>query len=236
MSVSNEHGQLVAAERRKRFGILLLAIITAFAIQGIASPGPVEQLIVSALLGATVLLSFWVAEAKRKTMIVIAVAAALLVLVSLGEAIAGKTDGAADRLANMLLVFLCPGAIAVGVMRTLRSRNQVTVEAVFGVLCLYILLGMFFAQLFGFLARVNPNFFAENVSATVSHCLYFSFVTLTTVGYGDYTAATNLGHTLSVFEALIGQIYLVTVVSLIVGNLGRRRSADSRAAARAEPS
>jgi hypothetical protein len=56
----------------------------------------------------------------------------------------------------------------------------------------------------------------------VSECLYFSFTTLTTVGYGDLTARTDLGHTLAVFEALIGQIYLVTVVSLIVGNLRRR--------------
>ncbi len=58
---------------------------------------------------------------------------------------------------------------------------------------------------------------------TVAHCLYFSFTSLTTVGYGDLTARTNLGHTLSVSEALLGQIYLVTVVSLIVANLGRSR-------------
>ena len=57
----------------------------------------------------------------------------------------------------------------------------------------------------------------------MSQCLYFSFTTLTTVGYGDLTARTDLGHTLAVFEALIGQIYLVTVVSLIVSNLGRAR-------------
>ena len=53
--------------------------------------------------------------------------------------------------------------------------------------------------------------------------LYFSVTTLATVGYGDFTAASNLGHTLSVSEALLGQVYLVTIVSLIVGNLGRRR-------------
>jgi hypothetical protein len=52
--------------------------------------------------------------------------------------------------------------------------------------------------------------------------VYFSFTTLTTAGFGDLTARTDLGHTLTVFEALIGQIYLVTVVSLIVSNLGRR--------------
>jgi hypothetical protein len=50
---------------------------------------------------------------------------------------------------------------------------------------------------------------------------YYSFVTLTTVGYGDMATATDLGHTLSVFEALLGQIYLVTVVSLIVTNIRR---------------
>jgi voltage-gated potassium channel Kch len=49
--------------------------------------------------------------------------------------------------------------------------------------------------------------------------LYFSFATLTTVGYGDLVAATDLGRSLAISEALIGQIYLVTVVALIVGNL-----------------
>ena len=55
--------------------------------------------------------------------------------------------------------------------------------------------------------------------------MYFSFTSLTTLGYGDFTARTNLGHTLSVSEALVGQIYLVTIVSLIVANLGRSRPA-----------
>ena len=49
--------------------------------------------------------------------------------------------------------------------------------------------------------------------------MYFSFTTLATVGYGDFVAEANLGHTLSILEALIGQIYLVTIVSLIVSNL-----------------
>ncbi|MDX6661529.1 MAG: hypothetical protein QOJ55_2351, partial [Solirubrobacteraceae bacterium] len=55
-------------------------------------------------------------------------------------------------------------------------------------------------------------------------CLYFSFTTLTTVGYGDLTARTTRGHTVAVIAALIGQIYLVTVVATIVGNVGSRRS------------
>jgi hypothetical protein len=85
---------------------------------------------------------------------------------------------------------------------------------------------MLFGFVFGSIDRLGGNpFFAGGQPATVAHCLYYSFTTLTTVGYGDLTARTNLGHTLSVSEALLGQIYLVTIVSLIVANLGRSRPA-----------
>ncbi len=85
-----------------------------------------------------------------------------------------------------------------------------------------MLIGMAFGFLYGAIDRIDGDpFFAGADAATVSRCLYFSFTTLTTVGYGDLVARSDLGHTLAVFEALIGQIYLVTVVSLIVSNLGR---------------
>jgi hypothetical protein len=94
------------------------------------------------------------------------------------------------------------------------------------VLSLYMLIGMFFAFVFGAIDRLGGDpFFTEGTQATVSNCLYYSFTTLSTVGYGDLTARTDVGHTLSIFEALMGQIYLVTVVSLIVSNLGRRAAA-----------
>ncbi len=53
--------------------------------------------------------------------------------------------------------------------------------------------------------------------------MYYSFVTLSTLGYGDLTARTDLGRMLSVSEALLGQLYLVSVVALLVANLGRSR-------------
>jgi hypothetical protein len=53
--------------------------------------------------------------------------------------------------------------------------------------------------------------------------LYFSYVTLTTVGYGDLTARGDAGRMLAVCEALLGQLYLVTVLALLVGNVGRPR-------------
>jgi hypothetical protein len=217
------------AARRERYGLLLATLIAAFLMQGIASPGRWQQIVITALLSTTLVLSFWAANARPWVMRLTLVVAAMMLIFSTVEAFTGEVAGAGTRVANLLLVMLAPGAIVIGVVRTLRARGQVTVEAVFGVLCLYILIGMFFAFVYGTLDRIGPQFFAENVQATVARCLYYSFTTLTTVGYGDLTSATNLGHTLSVSEALFGQIYLVTVVAVLVSNLSRpaRRRAQT---------
>ena len=155
------------------------------------------------------------------------VAVAAVVALSCAEAVNGNLDGAGTRIANGLLVLLAPPAVVVGVLRSLRSKQAVTLEAVFGVLCVYILVGMLFAFVYGAIDRSGGDpFFSGGASATVAHCLYFSFTSLTTVGYGDFTARSNLGHTLAVSEALVGQIYLVTIVSLLVANLGRGRQRE----------
>jgi hypothetical protein len=205
--------------RRERYGMLLGATAAAFVVQGVATPGPWEAVVVSALLGLTLMIALWAADAKPGVTHVAAVIAVAVVGLSIIEAIAGDVEGAAVRLANLLLVILAPPAVVVGVGRSLRAHSGVTVEAVLGVLTLYILLGMAYALVYGAVDRIGHDFFASGVKATPSLCLYFSFTTLTTVGYGDVTAATNLGHTLSVSEALLGQIYLVTVVSVIVSKV-----------------
>lgn len=202
-----------------------------FAVEGISRPGPWSQATASVLLAITVILSLRVADARPTVVRPIAAITIILMLLALVEAIAGNSRGVAVACSQLLLVAVAPPATMVGTIRTLRQRNQVTVEAVFGVLCLYVLLGMCFAFLYSLIAALNNGaFFAGHQEANMAHSLYFSFTTLATVGYGDFTAASNLGHTLSISEALLGQIYLVTVVSLIVGNLGlrRREPADER--------
>ncbi|HXW59270.1 MAG TPA: potassium channel family protein [Solirubrobacteraceae bacterium] len=212
--------------RRERYGLLLIAISISFWVQGVASPGRWEQVFVSILLGVTLLLALWAGGVKPWVMRVSAAIVAIVIVLSLLEALAGTVNGGAIRAANALLVALAPPAVIVGVVRSLRTREAVTVEAVFGVLCVYILLGMLFSFVYGSIDRLGGHpFFAGGQAATVSECLYFSFTCLTTIGFGDLTARTDLGHTLSVFEGLLGQIYLVTVVSLIVANLGRARPA-----------
>ena len=210
-------------DRRDRFGLLLGATMAAFAIEGIATPRVWDQVVVTALFAGTLLLALWAADAKPIIVRAAAVIALALLAISVAEAASGSVDNAATRIANLMLVLLAPPAVVIGVLRSIRARKKVTITAVLGVLCLYILLGLFFAQLYGAIDRVSGHFFANGVQATPSDCVYFSFTTLATIGYGDITASGNLGHTLAVSEGLVGQIYLVTIVSLFVGNLGRAR-------------
>jgi voltage-gated potassium channel Kch len=83
---------------------------------------------------------------------------------------------------------------------------------------------MFFSFIYGVIGAVEPDaLFAELHDSNREDQLYFSFVTLTTVGYGDLTPAGGITRAFAVAEMLIGQIYLVTIVSLIVTNLGAAR-------------
>ena len=219
-------------DARRRYALLLVAIVAVFAVTGTVVPTPAVQVVVSLLLGATLLLALATVRARRSVLIWARAAVLGVITLSVIESLQGNVNGRATQLAFALLVGLAPPAIVLGVVRTLRARQAVTFEAVFGVLCVYLLLGLFFAFVYSALNRVDGgSFFASGQAATTPHCVYFSFITLTTVGYGDFTARTNLGHTLSAAEALLGQIYLVTVVSLIVANLGRARPA-ARAAER----
>jgi hypothetical protein len=109
-------------------------------------------------------------------------------------------------------------------VRNVREDGGVTLATMFGVLCVYLLLGMSFAFLYGVIdAFSSADVFAQGIDATQADFLYFSFSTLTTTGFGDLTAGTGLGRAFAITEALVGQIYLVTVVAAIVSNLRPRR-------------
>jgi Ion channel len=210
------------------YALLLVMIVTAFVLEGVAGSGDWALALLTVLLGATLMLSLQVAAAGQRVMTLAGVVVAGLILATVVQSITGGVDDTVARVANGLLVAIAPPAIIIGVIRRLRAAQAVTVDAVLGVISVYILTGMLYSFLYGAIDRIGTvPFFAQGQTATLSHCLYFSFTTLSTVGYGDFTAATNVGHTLAVSEALFGQVYLVTVVSLIVGNLGRRRGAES---------
>jgi hypothetical protein len=217
------------ADRRRWHAFLLASLIASFAVQGAVPRGRVQEVVVTGLVCATVLIALHTARVARRVEQAVLVLAIAVFAVSVVRAATGDVGEGVYRVADTLLVALGPPAVIVAILRDLRTSRQVRVEAVLGVLSLYVLLGMCFAFLYAALDKIGGGpFFTGGVGATASRCLYFSFTTLTTVGYGDLTARSDLGHTLAVSEALVGQVYLVTIVAVIVSNLGRGSAAPPR--------
>lgn len=123
-------------------------------------------------------------------------------------------------LVNGLLVAAGPPAIFVAI----RRHESITARTLVGAVTIYVLLGLFFAFVYRSLLVFDPGSFQTSVGTLrPSTMQYLSFITITTVGFGDVTAVSDLARTIVAFEALIGQVYLVTVVALVVGNLGQPR-------------
>jgi hypothetical protein len=212
---------------RQRYGMLLLALAILFVFEGVAHPGDAQRLLGTLLAGGTLMIALYAADVPRRRLRIAGTIVALLIAAVLAASLADNSTRVQGltALANALLVAAAPPAVVMGLARQLRRTGTITVTTVAGVLCLYLMLGLFFA--FAFVAVQNLGggaFFSNGDRVTAPTSVYFSFVTMTTVGYGDFTARTNLGHTMSVTEALLGQIYLVTVVAAMVSRLVPRSS------------
>jgi hypothetical protein len=116
-----------------------------------------------------------------------------------------------------------PVALVRGLLRLLRTEG-VTFNAVAGSLAIYLSVGLIFAWIIGFITQISSMpYFAQHGTVTAGDKVYFSFTALTTTGFGDFTPATPVGHALAVIEMLTGQLYLVTVIGLLIGNFAARR-------------
>jgi hypothetical protein len=203
------------------FGLVLLLIICSFTV-GMALPdGDWAKFVLTAVASATLIVALWTAGTDVRIVAVVATASGLLVLLAALSALEGGDVGRVTVAAAWGILI---AATPIAIIRSLRETTEVTIRAVTGALCIYLLIGMFFAAAYAVVAVVQEQpFFASGERPDTSNLLYFSYVTQTTLGYGDFTAASNLGRALAVVEALLGQVYLVTVVALAVANLGRKR-------------
>jgi hypothetical protein len=129
------------------------------------------------------------------------------------------------------LTYLLPVALLVTVTlpvtinRVLHHR-RVSHETVLGALCVYVLIGLLFAFLYLAVSELrNEPFFVQPGEHAQSEYVYFSFVTLTTLGFGDLSPSVGLPQALTALEALLGQVFLVTLVARLV-TLWVRQSAE----------
>jgi Ion channel len=209
--------------RHYGYGLVLLMILVSLSFQLATSDSDEAQAVTILLQAATLLVAVWASESRHIVIRVVElVVAVVVVAASATYLISGSVDDGAAKIVNLLLIAFAPLTIGAGIVRHFRAEGVVTFRTMFGVLCIYLLIGSFFGFCYGAVGAISDaHFFAETSQETSSDFLYFSFSTLTTTGFGDLTAATDLGRSLTITEALIGQIYLVTIVAVIVGNLRR---------------
>ena len=137
-----------------------------------------------------------------------------------------------DSASVLGLIYLLPAGLLVTatlpvtISRVLHHK-RVTYETVLGALCAYVLLGLLFAFMYLAVAELRDDpFFVQAGPHQQSEYLYFSFVSLTTLGFGDLSPAVGLPQALTVLEALLGQVFLVTLVARLV-TLWVRQSAEN---------
>lgn len=204
-----------------RYGLVLILTIAAVIDVIVAPDTPVSRGVALLVQGATLLV---VIATTRERRVVQGLTGALVALAIFGLALAVALSVVPRWVASATAVVVVSIVLVVlvrGVAWLIRSRG-VTLQAVAGALSIYLLVGLAFALVISLIARVGPTYFVQGKHEALSEQTYFSFTTMTTTGYGDLTPATNVGHALAVLEMLLGQIYLVTVIGLLVGNLTRR--------------
>lgn len=209
------------------YGWVLALVMVTFFYAAAAPDQKWSRGVFVLLEAATLLLAIWTSGLSRDLRLgglIAVIGIAGLTLSLLGT----KSDYiGAVWIVNVALIGATILTIGLGIL----DQGQVNSQSITGAVCVYVLIGLMFTFVYGAAAAIGSGpFFAQGTDGTTSLRVYFSYVTLATLGYGDYTPAGNFGHTVAVLEALIGQIYLVTVVALLVGNLSgltRRIKADA---------
>ena len=202
--------------------MLLLLVVAVFF--SIAAPGGSWALLLtSVVLAITFGIAMAASGVRPKVVRAWLGAAAVGLGISIIIALTQEPKEAGGYLAitSLILTSATIGAIA----RRLWRQVEISVLTVLGAVCIYVLLGLSFAFTFEMVGAFGSQpFFASQQIGTRSDYVYFSFTTMSTVGYGDLTAEGGLGRALAVTEGLFGQIYLVTAVAALVSNVGRVRS------------
>ena len=204
-----------------RFGIVLSLIVITITFTLAAPEGDWARFI-SVLLQAAVLVAAVIASRAHPGVIALSLAVAVVGLIGSAAALfgSGQFGNTSAAIVALVYVLLTPPAIVTGLFKQFREAGGVTLQTMFGGLCLYLLIGLMFSVAFVTVDQLSDTpFFTAAGHHGRDDFLYFSYTTLTTVGYGDLVAGTNLGRSLAISEALIGQLYLVTVVAVIISNL-----------------
>jgi hypothetical protein len=202
-----------------QYGYVLGLLAMTFVVMAAGPPDRWTRIITVLLQGLTLCAALLASRVSLRLFRLAAAVSLCSLLGAIGSVVIdnGRNPSGAFYLLNVLLVITVPWII----VRALWKRKIIDVRTVLGAVCVYVLLGMLYAFLYAAIDALSSGpFFVQTSHATTPDFLYFSYITQTTVGYGDYTAKGDLGRALAVLEAMLGQLYLVTVIAVLVSRLG----------------
>jgi len=205
---------------RERYVHLLIALLLMFVLYPLAmETGLARWFRVVMML---VLAASAYAVSRRRRVLVIALALGLPALAAQASAIA--LPGRDTFIVAACLGFLFLIFVTVVILGSVLSPGKVTRDKIAGAICVYLLLGMVWAFVYTLLGHTQPGAFRipEEVMLGMGQgsqytFFYYSFVTLTTLGYGDITPTTPFAQTLAWLEATIGQLYMAILIARLVG-------------------
>jgi hypothetical protein len=206
-----------------RYGALLILIAVTIIATVVLDAHQWERLISVALIGVMLAFAMRTSQAPTSWQRVALAVVPVIVLATAFAASRGA-EGSTIRAAVSAFVTLMLLAVQVAIVRRLSTHLTISWNTIMGALCVYLLFGMIFSGVYAVAGHLEDGrLFVQQDSFTSTDTLYFSLITLTTVGYGDLTMRADPMRIAAAMEALLGQIYLITAVALLVGNLGRRR-------------
>ena len=198
---------------KSRFIYIILAIVLVMLVNPfIRQTGKIGYFFATMLITMIPLASYHALTEDRKRAITILLIAAPFVIL----------DGINMFFANRYLMVVAYSFatilyfyIVVLLVRNLLSQKIITANLIYCAISIYLLIGIMWAGLYVVLEGISPGSFS-GISDTAD-LVYFSFVTLTTVGFGDVAPLSILVKRLAVFEAAMGGIYMAIIIAMIVG-------------------
>jgi hypothetical protein len=209
------------------YAVVLFLVAVTYIVSVSVTDARAGSIVITVQL-ATVWISLRTSNARRwvrRVAYVVLCAAAVIAIVGFFAHEPGNQSGVIFTVCCVLYL-IAP----LSIVRDLVTRPAVDGETLLGALAAYLLIGMFFAFAYKAVGEFgNVPFFGSAGRGSLSQDLFFSFVTMTTVGYGNLVPAANPGQSLAVAEALVGQLFLVVAVGKIINVFTpqRRKGQDS---------
>ena len=209
-------------ESNGRFRFLFAALMILVAVMPFLRPGAFGAGLLQVLFTLLLLSGLYaVGDGKRALVVAAVFAGPALVLAWAGRFTANTALGGIGAL--LLAGFLV--FTATQILKFIVRARRVTSELIFGAVSVYLMMGVVGALLFAVLDLWSPGSLrmpggagsAVDDATQFSAVAYYSFVTLTTLGYGDITPVSRLARSLSTMEAVTGQLYLAVLVARVVG-------------------